>query len=274
MMLSRIFLANAAAFALLTAPLARAQMRDNQEKTLTCDDRGSHGRRLVSYCEMKEQSLAPGNGPISIDPGKNGGVSVKGWSRHEVLVRARIETAAPSESEARSLAPQVRFASGAGQIHADGPATDNDHYWSVSYEIFVPQQSDIDAKAHNGGIHIQDVRGRIEFQATNGGVTLARLAGEVHGLTTNGGLHVELAGDHWDGKGMDVSTVNGGVKMTVPSNYSAHLETGTTNGGLNVDFPVAVQGSVSKAMSFNLGNGGATVRVMTTNGGVKIQRAG
>jgi hypothetical protein len=272
MTLYRTLLMTAAGMALLTAP-AGAQVRDNQDKSLSCEDRGSHGNRLFSHCEIKEQSLPPGNGPISIDPGKNGGISVKGWSRNEVLVRARIDTAAPSESEARSLVPQVRVASGASHIHAEGPSDDRDHNWSVSYEIFVPHQSDIDAKAHNGGIRIQDVRGRIEFKATNGGVTLARLAGDVHGLTTNGGLHIELAGDHWDGKGMDVETVNGGVKMTVPANYSAHLETGTTNGHTEVDFPVTVQGRLTKDMSVNLGNGGATVRAITTNGGVKIQRS-
>lgn len=271
MTLHQTFL-TAAAVALLTGP-AWPQLRDNQDKTLVCDDRGSHGRKLISYCEMKEQSLAPGNGPISIDPGKNGGVTVKGWTRNEVLVRARIETAAPSESEARSLVPQVHFASGASQIHAEGPSDNSDRFWSVSYEIFVPHQSDIDATAHNGGIRIQDVRGRIDFKATNGGVTLARLAGDVHGVTTNGGLQIELVGDHWDGKGMDVETSNGGVKMTVPANYSAHLETGTTNGHTEVDFPVTVHGRLSKDMSFDLGNGGATVRAITTNGGIKIQRS-
>src|SRR5205085_1229885 len=77
--------------AFMTAP-AWTQMRDNREKTLTCDERGSRGRRLVSYCEMKEQPLPLGRGAISIDPGTNGGVTVKGWSRNDVLVRARIET--------------------------------------------------------------------------------------------------------------------------------------------------------------------------------------
>ena len=105
------------------------------------------------------------------------------------------------------------------------------------------------------------------------GVTLARLAGDVHGATTNGGLHIELVGDHWDGKGLDVETVNGGVKMSIPANYSGHLETGTTNGHTEADFPIAVHGPLGKAMSFDLGNGGATVRVITTNGGVKIQRS-
>ncbi len=72
---------------------------------------------------------------------------------------------------------------------------------------------------------------------------------------------------------MDVSTTNGGVKLGVPSNYSAHFETGTVNGSVRVDFPTTVQGRVSKDLSFDVGQGGATIKVTTTNGGVKITRS-
>ena len=96
----------------------------------------------------------------------------------------------------------------------------------------------------------------------------------MRGSTTNGGLVIELAGDRWDGETLDVSTTNGGIVMTVPDNYSAHLETGTVNGGINVDFPVTVQGPINKQLAVNLGSGGATVKATTTNGGVRIRRAG
>src|SRR5258706_242986 len=125
--------------------------------------------------------------------------------------------------------------------------------------------------APRGAIHISDVRGNIEFEAANGGVTLQRLAGDVHGRTANGGLNIELAGDRWDGHGMDVTTVNGGVKMDVPSNYSAHFETSTVNGSVSLDLP-SVQGRATKEASFDVGRGGATIRVVTTNGGVKIRK--
>jgi len=85
-------------------------------------------------------------------------------------------------------------------------------------------------------------------------------------------LVVELSGDHWEGDSLDVSTTNGGIVMSIPENYSAHLETGTVNGNLSVDFPVTVQGRISKELAVNLGSGGATVRAMTTNGGVKIRK--
>ena len=124
----------------------------------------------------------------------------------------------------------------------------------------------------NGGIAIAEVNGRIEFNCVNGGVVLRRVGGSVHGGTTNGGLVVELAGNHWDGEELDVRTTNGGVIMSVPENYSAHLETGTVNGNVSVDFPVTVQGRITRELSVNLGSGGATVRAMTTNGGVRLRR--
>jgi DUF4097 and DUF4098 domain-containing protein YvlB len=83
---------------------------------------------------------------------------------------------------------------------------------------------------------------------------------------------IELSGDRWDGESMDVSTTNGGVIMSVPENYSAHIETGTVNGGVNTEFPVTVKGEMSKQIALNLGSGGATVRAMTTNGGVHLKK--
>lgn len=256
-------------FALGCLPL----LAQNLQPRLNCNDGGNRNDRLITHCEMKEQTLGAPGGVMQIDPGTNGGVSVRGWDRNDVWLRARIQTAAQSEGEARAMVQQIRVHSGAGAIHAEGPEMDNNHNWSVSYEIFVPRNADISAKAHNGGIHIADVRGNIEFEAENGGVTLQRLGGEVKGHTTNGGLTIELAGDRWDGRGMDVSTTNGGVKMNVPSNYSAHIETSTVNGGVKVDFPVTVQGKITRDVSFDVGGGGATIRAVTTNGGVRVNRS-
>jgi DUF4097 and DUF4098 domain-containing protein YvlB len=276
-----VLVASLLAVAVISGPAQKNDKLDQKldklnrkDGSLTCrNDENWYGDRLVGNCEIREQTLAP-SGPLSIDGRQNGGVSVKGWDQNQVLVRARIQTGALTAAEAAALGQQIRIETGGSKIFASGPDSDRDHNWSVSYEIFVPRRSDLSVETHNGGIAIAEVTGKIDFAATNGGVVLKRVGGAVRGSTTNGGLVIELAGDRWDGEMLDVRTTNGGVIMSIPENYSAHLETGTVNGGISVDFPVTVQGRINKELAVNLGSGGATVKATTTNGGVRIRRLG
>jgi DUF4097 and DUF4098 domain-containing protein YvlB len=258
-----------AAIFILAVPMT-AQMRDNTQPTLNCSD-NNHNGRLVRHCEMREQTVAYA-GQLNIDGGQNGGVQVKGWSRPDVLVRAKVDASAASDSDARGLAGQVRVNVAAGQVSANGPDNSQDQNWSVSYEVFAPHQANIQIRAHNGGVHISDINGRVDFSTVNGGVRLARLNGHVQGKTTNGGVHVEFTGSRWEGDGMDVETTNGGVHMSMPANYSAHLEASTVNGGVHSSIPMTVSGKIGRQLAANLGSGGATIRVVTTNGGVHIDQ--
>lgn len=252
--------------------LASATAFAQREKggSLNCRDNW-YSERLMGHCEIREQTL-PAGSTITVDARKNGGVSVKGWDRNEILMRARIQAAAASQGEAHELAKLIKIETSGGKILAHGPANRKDYHWDVSYEIFAPRRSDLSLETHNGGISIADINGRIEFTGQNGGVVLRRVGGNVRGGTTNGGLLVELDGARWDGEELDVKTTNGGIVMSVPENYSAHLETRTVNGHLSIDFPVSVQGRITRELAVNLGAGGQTVRATTTNGGVKIKR--
>jgi hypothetical protein len=253
----------------LVAFTAHAQRKDNQERTLRCED-GYRGGRQARFCEMREQTLGS-VGRLDIDARPNGGVSVKGWSRNEVLVRAKVQSWAETEGEAQSLVQQVRLNLSAGRVAAEGPQDGKRNGWSVSFEIFAPHRIDISAVSKNGGINLSDLEGKIEMEAANGGISLARLAGDVRGSTRNGGVTVELGGNRWEGAGLDVTTTNGGVKMSIPQAYSARLDTGTVNGHLDIDYPATVKGKISREMALNLGGGGAPLRVRTTNGGVSIK---
>ena len=161
-----------------------------------------------------------------------------------------------------------------GRIRAEGPRTGRRESWGVSFEIFTPHDSNLDLRAHNGGISISDVRGEIEFRTQNGGVHLEGLGGNVRGRTQNGGLRVELEGDRWEGSALDVETQNGGVTIDVPQGYSAEFETGTVNGGIDLAFPIMVSGRLRSTIRTTLGDGGPLVRVKTTNGGVTVRQRG
>ena len=247
---------------------------DNSRYSLSCRDQyqSDNDDLRGRHCEVKEQSLAATGGTLNVDGMQNGGIAVKGWERNEILVRYRIQTQAATQAEADNLASQVRVATAGGQIRAEGPEQRGQSHWSVSYEIFVPHQSNLSLNTHNGGISINDVRGRITFEAQNGGVSLKRIGGNVTGETVNGGLSVELTGNNWEGEGLNVKTTNGGLAVSIPENYSAHLETGTVNGGVVVSPSIAQVTRETKKLSLNLGAGGTNLRIHTTNGGVSIKR--
>lgn len=258
--------------ALVTFTGVAAFAQKDKDRSLSCRENNSYNNRLVGNCEIREQTLAPSGSTIAIDGRQNGGVSVKGWDQNQVLVRARVQTGAPTAAEAAALGQQIRIETSGAKIFASGPENRKDYHWDVSYEVFVPRRADLSLETHNGGIAIADVNGKIDFSAVNGGVVLKRVGGAVRGSTTNGGLVVELSGDRWDGETLDVSTTNGGVIMSVPENYSARVETGTVNGGVNTEFPVTVQGRNTKEIALNLGSGGATLKARTTNGGVHLKK--
>ena len=71
--------------------------------TLTCRDNGWYNDRLEGNCEIREQTLAMSGAPIAIDGRQNGGIAVKGWDQNQVLVRARVQTGAPTAAEAADL---------------------------------------------------------------------------------------------------------------------------------------------------------------------------
>jgi DUF4097 and DUF4098 domain-containing protein YvlB len=261
-----LLMAGALLFGLIPARLS-AQAGDAH----SCEARENNQDNRFTYAESRDQTLSPAS-LEKIQPSPNGGAVVHGWQKNTVLVRSCIHATGSSESDARSLASQITAVRGAGDIEPDGPKSDRQRHWDVSYEVWLPQQSNLDVSTVNGGVVVQQVQGEIRAQTVNGGVDLDRLAGDVKGSTVNGGLRVELTGDRWNGAGLHLSTTNGGIVVGLPASYSAAVETSTVNGGIHCDFPVTVQGKLGKHMSFQLGSGGAPIQASTVNGGIRFER--
>ncbi len=238
------------------------------QTTRPCDE--DWGGDRPHFCEIRELTI-PARGSVEVNGLTNGGVKVEAWDGSQIRIEARVQAWARSEDRARDLARGVRVITD-GTIHAEGARDEDEESWAVSYHLFVPRNTDLSLHTHNGGVGIEGVNGTLRFDAINGGVSLTDVAGDVKGTTRNGGVHLELSGDRWQGRGVDVETTNGGIRVSVPERYSAHLETGTVNGGMTLDFPVTVQGRIGRRLSVDLGDGGAPIRVITTNGGVKISR--
>src|SRR6185436_1827410 len=137
--------------ALVTFTGVAAYAQRDKDRSLTCRENNYYNDRLVSNCEIREQTLAA-SGAIAIDGRQNGGISVKGWDQGQILVRARVQAGAPTAAEAEALGKQVRIETSGAKIHATGPESKRDYHWDVSYEVFVPRRADLSLETHNGGI--------------------------------------------------------------------------------------------------------------------------
>jgi hypothetical protein len=266
------FSALALAFSALTAT---AQTVAEPQFQNSCDERNwsRNGDGNKQFCETRDMALpAPVGQPLTIDGGANGGISVHGWSGPNVRVRAKVTSWASTEAAAQSRVKNLTISSANNTLRAT--STDKDEQYSVSYEVFVPRQTALALSTNNGGISLDNLQSDVRFKAVNGGVTLASMGGQVSGRTVNGGLNIVLTGSQWDGKGLDVETTNGGINWKLPREYSAQLFTSTNMGSIRADFPVTRTGFLNKELATSLGKGGATVKAVTSNGGINVLREG
>jgi putative adhesin len=258
--------------ALLVVAVPLSAQRQAGAATDWCGDQ-HWGDDRRGFCEVREYSVPASGSMVTVDGAPNGGIAVEGSSRGDILVRARVVATADTEDEAKSIASRVQVVATAVRIDSDGPRNlGGRQSWNVSYRLSVPTRTPLNLTTTNGGITVEAVESRVELRTTNGGVKLLRVAGDVEGRTTNGGIDVDLEGTTWDGAGLDLQTTNGGVRLSIPAQYNAHLETGTKNGNIRIDFPVTFQGTLGRSFSTDLGSGGPTLRVRTSNGGVKVTK--
>ena len=100
----------------------------------------------VSFSNLREKTISAVSN-LQVDGGKNGGISVKGENRSDILVRACVKTWAKTGAKAKSLASGIRIETGSKVYAANTPSKG----WSVSFQILVPKSTGLNLSAHNGG---------------------------------------------------------------------------------------------------------------------------
>ena len=156
-----------------------------------CAENSQSGRER--HCEVREEILT-GQKALDVDPGRNGGVQIRGWSSQDVRLRTRVEGYADAASRARALVSAVRVTSLAGRLRTDGPMAPDNENWSTYFYLDVPANTQLAINTNNGGISLEEFSGAAVLRATNGSIRLRAAAGDIRGRTENGGLHIELAG--------------------------------------------------------------------------------
>jgi DUF4097 and DUF4098 domain-containing protein YvlB len=231
--------------------------------------------------EFHQSYPLAGGGRVSLS-NVNGGVRVTSWDRNEVKVDAvkrarRAERLREAEIRIEARADSIRIETDYPEYrHGDRRRWDRDDQpATVEYTLTVPRSAVIeDFNLINGGLELENLTGPVKANSINGRVSARALSGPVNLSVINGALEVgfdRLA----EGQSVTLSSVNGPVTLTLPSDASAHLRASTVHGSIKNDFnlPVRVGQYVGRDLEGRLGAGLARVRLSNVNGQINLRRA-
>ena len=222
-------------------------------------------------------TLTP-DGRVELD-NINGDVHITSWDRNEVKVDA-VKYAYTKE---RLDEAQIEVDAGKDYVSIRTKYRDHDlnFNWgshnnpaSVEYTLTVPRMAQLDEiKLINGGLDVSGMSGEVRASCINGRLEAHDLAGRARLSTVNGRLEARF--DQLDGRDLELNSVNGTVKLTIPSDSRAEVEANTVSGGIENDFGLHVNHHriIGHDLRGELGSVGAHIHLQNVNGRIEIHHA-
>jgi hypothetical protein len=214
----------------------------------------------------------------------NGRVKVTSWDSPKVRVIARKRVEADRENLQDAMkALRVEMQPSAEGLSIVTKQPKNSEGWAalfswlagdhieaqVQYDITIPRSMNLTVENTNGGISATNVNGRLELETTNGGIDVSGCSGTLEASTTNGSIEAELL-TVVKGQPLDLSTTNGRIAVTLPSNLAVDVDADTTNGSIQSDLPIVTRATDRNSLRGAINGGGTPLRMRTTNGRITI----
>lgn len=220
-----------------------------------------------------------------------GGITVRGSSRRDVVVIARVRGQQPRREGGgtglRELAQPPAFTVTeernriAFVLHTP--------HRVIDFEIQVPSHTDVKlGTANNGGIIVEGVEGELEINNPDGPITLNRVGGSIIANTVNDHVKATIASVSTQ-RPMAFTSLNGHVDVTFPASLKANLKLRSDQGSVLTDFEVTPLPKSTTADSVRreggrfrlevnrfiygaVNGGGPEIELRTFNGNVYVRR--
>jgi len=140
---------------------------------------------------------------------------------------------------------------------------------TIAYRVLLPPGLAATFRTENGQVRLDSVDGRIEAVTTNGNISGRAMSGSVTASSVNGGVQLGFDALHDD---VEVTVVNGGIRIELPKSIDARLDATTVNGGVRVDDDLPLDASVRDRLRVagTINKGGPRLVLHTSNGGVRV----
>jgi uncharacterized protein involved in tellurium resistance len=217
------------------------------------------------------------NGRVSVS-NVNGSITVEAWDRNEI----KLEYVKTADTKDRLADVTVNIDARPERFLAEAKYDDvrnkeTRNKWSrlnVDFKLMVPRGAILDQIGTvNGSVSASNFTNRTKLGSVNGSVTGTNLRGSAQLETVNGEVLADF--DALDAAGrVTLSTVNGSVKLVMPSDANATVRADSLNGNIVNDFnmPVRKGKYVGRDLHARLGNGGTMIKLQSVNGALSVGR--
>lgn len=233
----------------------------------------------------------------------NGSVKIDTWDKDEIYIYAEKKVAKSKKNHEKILADTKIEIETEESYKIETTFKDKKHRATVSYEIKVPKNMDVDFiqttngsiivngtkngsySTTNGSLTVNFISGEFSLHTTNGSIKAVNILGTFSASTTNASIRTEdcyvirslsttngsITADFKKiESNLSISSTNGTITCYV-SDIDADISAVTSNGHISLD-EVSLDNQISSKnrLSGSLGSGGNGLNISTSNGNIKI----
>jgi hypothetical protein len=234
-------------------------------------------------------------GTLTLIGAPEGSITIEGWSRSEVEVRAEIQMRADTEADLDRLAAVNGFLLDEDLNHLRVLSTGTHDRafmkahaknfpkkllglpWKIDYRIRVPMSVDLDINAGRGPISLKNVEGNVRVSSPGSEAHLEFAGGTLSTTIAAGRVTLKVLGRSWHGVGADIKVAAGDIVLELPGGFSGDLDADILRAG---EIEIAYEGLESREkpgitkqkVKARMGSGGAALRLTVGDGRIFIQK--
>ena len=201
--------------------------------------------------------------------------------------RVESESTRDARAHLEFLQVKIDLYSAGIKVETDQPDQANGRNYLVYYHIRVPENWQVNVYSINGVCELSSIASTVEIANTNGNLILEDISGDVTAVLTNGNLILKnyfgnIVGSVVNGNitclmtlpasgKCKLSTVNGPIALSIPTETSAFLSASVVNGGISIT-NLEIQNTVTTPTSVQgrLGDGNGKIELGTVNGAIGV----
>ena len=228
-----------------------------------------------TYERTIQQQAALATGSTLIAETDVGSITVTGADVVDCNLTATIRVKAPTEQKAQEIAEQVKIElvpkGNTLTVETTKPPKKCKRSICISFDITVPEQTNLQLVSDVGKIHISDIIGEINARTDVGKIYCEEISGNIDLKTDVGKVKVVYSKTAPAVCNANIATDVGGIDFTSPANLSAAIHAQTDVGSIRTDLPITVKGKIGKTLHGTIGAGKGKITLRTDVGSIKIK---